>query len=504
MPEIPKADVASLIKVVQSTTLLNRQLSAICQLNGLTSSGVKASLQNRIVNHIQDVINRKDLTRFRQIEQSIRNTKAGHATTPASAAKPVTMNDYTTNGGLPAQSSRPYFGSNGINGVGTHGIAGHAIGYPGGSQLSLQFKHSPFYEIRRPVGPVRVCEAMNQHRNLVTVKIRASDHPTLQQCITDKSLRVMVFCAGDKNGIQDIAFPHQSEVKVNGGEVKANLRGLKNKPGSTRPVDITDALRFKPSNYENNVELIYALTTKPFYVAVYLCKTTSVQDLATRIQNGKKIPTASVIAEIRKEAADTDIVTTSQVLSLKCPLSCMRLAIPCRSYVCTHIQCFDATSYLQLQEQGPQWLCPICNKSATYDSLAVDEYVKDILANTSKDLEQVTIEPDAQWRVQSTTEDHAPYRGSQSAALDDDDDDLEISEISMVGARKFETPSRSVQSTATPTTRDSSSMPRGLGSVSGKRPAPQEIVDLTLDSDDDDAPPPRKKQHLSVPEPRYY
>lgn len=76
---------------------------------------------------------------------------------------------------------------------------------------------------------------------------------------------------------------------------------------------------------------------------------------------------------VSKMAADTDIVTTSQVLSLKCPLSYMRLQVPCRSHFCTHIQCFDATSYLQLQEQGPQWLCPICNKSATFESLAVDE-----------------------------------------------------------------------------------------------------------------------------------
>lgn len=70
----------------------------------------------------------------------------------------------------------------------------------------------------------------------------------------------MVFCAASKDGIQDIAFPHQSEIKVNGGEIKANLRGLKNKPGSTRPVDITHALRLRPPNYENSVELIYALT----------------------------------------------------------------------------------------------------------------------------------------------------------------------------------------------------------------------------------------------------
>lgn len=76
---------------------------------------------------------------------------------------------------------------------------------------------------------------------------------------------------------------------------------------------------------------------------------------------------------VNKKAQDPDVVATSQVLSLKCPLSYMRLDIPCRSLSCTHVQCFDATSYLQLQEQGPQWLCPICNKSAPYEQLAVDE-----------------------------------------------------------------------------------------------------------------------------------
>ena len=76
---------------------------------------------------------------------------------------------------------------------------------------------------------------------------------------------------------------------------------------------------------------------------------------------------------VNKKAQDPDVVATSQVLSLKCPLSYMRLVTPCRSLSCTHIQCFDATSYLQLQEQGPQWVCPICNKSAPFEQLAVDE-----------------------------------------------------------------------------------------------------------------------------------
>lgn len=102
---------------------------------------------------------------------------------------------------------------------------------------------------------------MSAHRNSVTVPLKLNDHPALQQCVSNKAYRVMVFCAGDSMGVQDIAFPHQSELRVNGGEVKANLRGLKNKPGSTRPVDITNALRLRP-NYTNNVDFTYALTTK--------------------------------------------------------------------------------------------------------------------------------------------------------------------------------------------------------------------------------------------------
>ncbi len=103
---------------------------------------------------------------------------------------------------------------------------------------------------------------MTQHRNTIHLSIRVAEHPNLANLGNDKSHRVMVFCAADNNSVQDIAFPHQSEFKVNGGEIKANLRGLKGKPGTTRPVDVTSSLRLKPSNYNNNIEFTYALTSK--------------------------------------------------------------------------------------------------------------------------------------------------------------------------------------------------------------------------------------------------
>jgi hypothetical protein len=103
---------------------------------------------------------------------------------------------------------------------------------------------------------------MTHHRHTVKIPLRPQDYPILSRVLQDPALKVMVFCAAEGHGRQDIAFPHQSEIKVNGGEVKANLRGLKNKPGSTRPVDITKELRLNLPAYSNTVEMTYALTSK--------------------------------------------------------------------------------------------------------------------------------------------------------------------------------------------------------------------------------------------------
>ncbi|KAI0542389.1 PINIT domain-containing protein [Xylaria digitata] len=370
----------------------------------------------------------------------------------------------------------------------------------------LQFKPSPFYSIISRIGDIKTCDVMTQHRNTIHLSIRVSEHSNLVSLGNDKSYRVMVFCAADNNSVQDISFPHQSEFKVNGGEVKANLRGLKGKPGTTRPVDITGSLRLKPPTYNNNVEFTYALTNKvkkhdpspaatKFYLAAYLCKMVLVDELVTKIR-GRKIAKNTVIQEMNRKANDPDVVATSTVLSLKCPLSYMRLRTPCRSVLCLHIQCFDADSYLQLQEQGPQWVCPICNQSAPFENLAVDEYVKDILESTTA--EQVTIEPNGVWSTQLTEAVPKKSRASNANTSIDVEDDISVvtdnPSYSSRATPHYATPIRSLMSGETPNSgsREPSGAPRSGGGT--KRPA-TEVIDLTLDSDEDDAPllrPPKK------------
>lgn len=264
---------------------------------------------------------------------------------------------------------------------------------------------------------------------------------------------------------------------------------------------------------------------------IYVVKTVSVGELTKELEAGKKISRESVISESKSnkkrplfstlticfwsvltKARDPDIIATSTVLSLKCPLSYSRINLPCRSILCRHIQCFDATSYLQLQEQGPTWLCPICSIPAPFENLAVDEYVpppptltfllliciryvRNILSNTSRSVDQVTIEPDGRWSQHSK----AGSPSNKGASFGSDDEELiEIKDTRTAAIKMVNTQMPSVVSSRTPpmSSREASaSVASTHASTSGKRPAAQ-VIDLTLSDDDDDPPvsrPPKRQ-----------
>lgn len=137
--------------------------------------------------------------------------------------------------------------------------------------------------------------------------------------------------------------------------------------------------------------------------------------------------------------------------------------------------------------------------------LILYRYVKDILTRTSKSQETVTIEPNGEWHLKNSDDNSQGQTNGNASCRDkyedDDDDDLVISEVNPVSARRIETPKNATPSISTPVTasRDSSyAGPRGIASTSAKRPMAA-IIDLTLSDDDDDDPsPPPKRQNTST------
>lgn len=105
------------------------------------------------------------------------------------------------------------------------------------------------------------------------------------------------------------------------------------------------------------------------------------------------------VKEKLNEDADSEIATTSLRVSLACPLGKMRMCTPCRASTCSHLQCFDASLFLQMNERKPTWNCPVCDKSALYDNLVIDGYFQEVL-NSNKllpDVNEIQLLQDGSW-----------------------------------------------------------------------------------------------------------
>jgi E3 SUMO-protein ligase PIAS1 len=360
-------DVAALI--ARSKVLVNPVLKKICKAEGRVQTGVKAQLQSRVIDIINTAAAAQDHDALQRLRYRLENN--GEAPPP--------------NGTITAPATFiPQYGSPTANGVppvmpgayGAHRSYGaRTLPAPGGPPRI--FKPSPFYDVLETIVGNIVLEASPQHRKTLPKTLQLSG-PLGDRMRQDPSLKLMLFSSGEDSSLSayqlhNIAFPQQFQVKINGDEVQANWKGLKNKPGSTRPADITDNVRKSPANYRNTMEITYALTQKKYTMHVYLVRKHGVGELAKRITERNVITKQAVLEELKRKANDPDIVVGSVNMGLKDPVSTMRISIPCRSTVCSHLQCFDAECFLQLQEQAPTWTCPICSKTVSYESLAVDQ-----------------------------------------------------------------------------------------------------------------------------------
>ncbi|KAI1521010.1 PINIT domain containing protein [Pyrenophora tritici-repentis] len=477
----------------RSKTLINNDLKKILKEEGSSQTGNKAALQARVIGLISNALAKSDAEQLRRLQYRVQHR--GEAPPPATSS-PVAP-PYT-------QPAPPIPNGYGMaNGYQANGAARPYLPY-GRDQPSVPpppmtfFKDSPFFVIRDLVLGGMTLEASPSHRNHLTKSLNLNEG-VCRRLKDESSMRLLLFSAIEQPLAPytrlDISFPSQIEVKVNEEEVKANYKGLKNKPGSTRPVDITDFVRTKIANQRNTVHITYALTQKArpekYNLFIYLVQKYSIDELTQRIKQRNVITRQSVLSEMLKKANDPDIEVGSSVMSLKDPISTLRIVTPCRSTVCTHNQCFDADSFLQLQEQAPTWTCPICNKTISYEALAVDQYVEEIL-NKARNTDQVTIKPSGEWSTEKEVKPRQNHHHHDDDDDDSEDDLVEIPDYRIQAIKSEAAPTPTSITTPPLPSREASTAPRS----GQKRTA--EVVDLTL-SDDDEPPRPTKKVAYTTP-----
>ncbi|CAG8614096.1 2755_t:CDS:10, partial [Ambispora leptoticha] len=281
---------------------------------------------------------------------------------------------------------------------------------------NIIFKNSPFYEVVERITPGKICHASNdKYRICVDFLLTHSHLNKINSKYNENSGKYQVrffSCAAPETThymsrsphVALVEFPTMCELYINGNQLQTSLRGLKNKPGTVQPRDITSFCNTIVKN-TNKIEFVYANTLKPYIVMVQIVKSISVASIVEGIKRNRLITKEAVLQKLQKEAEDSDLVATSSVISLKDPLCHLRINTPCRSVNCSHIQCFDIVYYFQMNEQTPTWTCPVCNNILdSWEEIALDGYFADILDKVPPDQETIVIEANGRWELTSTPE----------------------------------------------------------------------------------------------------
>ncbi|XP_042198876.1 E3 SUMO-protein ligase PIAS1 isoform X1 [Callorhinchus milii] len=212
------------------------------------------------------------------------------------------------------------------------------------------------------------------------------------------------FCLSETSCPQEDHFPPNLCVKVNGkpcnlpGYLPPTKNGVEPKRPS-RPINITSLVRLSTTVPNTIVVSWSAEIGRNYSMAVYLVKQLSSALLLQRLRaKGIRNPDHSraLIKEKLTADPDSEIATTSLRVSLLCPLGKMRLTIACRAITCSHLQCFDATLYIQMNEKKPTWVCPVCDKKAPYEYLIIDGLFMEIL-NCCTDCDEIQFKEDGAW-----------------------------------------------------------------------------------------------------------
>ncbi|XP_072395892.1 E3 SUMO-protein ligase PIAS2-like isoform X2 [Diabrotica undecimpunctata] len=291
----------------------------------------------------------------------------------------------------------------------------------------------------------------------------------------------MRFCLLETSCEQEDCFPPNVLVKVNNKLCPLPNPIPTNKPGvepkrPPRPVNITGMVKLSPT-VGNHISVSWATDfTRGYVISVSLVHKLSSMDLLQRLKSkgAKNVEyTRSIIKEKLSDDGD-EIATTSLRVSLMCPLGKMRMTTPCRPMTCMHLQCFDASLFLQMNERKPTWNCPVCDKPALYDNLCIDGYFTEVLNSPllPSSCNEIQLNKDGSWCVQTSEKPNAKVDKPTVIGLEDSVeiiDDLEIV---------------SSNTAAAPTSTTDKTEDTAKPEESRKR----DVVDLTFSSSDDEEP----------------
>ncbi|KAE9408145.1 hypothetical protein BT96DRAFT_954104 [Gymnopus androsaceus JB14] len=500
-----------------------------------SKSGKKQDIIDRIVHTIDSWKHANSVDKWlkaKQIFYQVRNSGTSVTNAYASSSSIGKLPGYTPPSAVLSTSSfiNSYSSRELVPPLGSSGSSS-SLKPPINSKPELRFKASPFFRVHETIAEVVECPESQSvgDRKQATLTFNLSQDQITKLKAVNSNYHLRLFCTSSTFYSPNsnfrtfpshcpIEFPSTCEVRVNTVQITASLKGLKKKPGTAPPPELDKYVEFVTST--NRVDMIYVNSQQPpqpkkYYLTLKLVESTSVVNLVDNLKRNHFESSEKIKNKMQANSLeDDDIVAGPQKMSLKCPLTLARIATPCRSSKCVHVQCFDATSWFSVNEQTTTWLCPVCEKTLEVSDLIIDGFSESILKDCPDSVDDVMVEADGEWHTSDNK------YGSPSWKLMHPPKTSNASMRKPASAARTPLPNGNPSSSSTGpngvrkpnieiTVLDSDDedegrvkrelSPSSFGNLSSasqsQSSVPQtlagDVIDLTIDSDDDEPPPPR-------------
>ncbi|CAI5438899.1 unnamed protein product [Caenorhabditis angaria] len=291
----------------------------------------------------------------------------------------------------------------------------------------------PFYDVTRTLlNPMELAAAQSSTQryttragfsfNLDMDNVAQIKYDSNNQKLPRYEVQLRFFNTSDLKDPQKDDFPLNVNVKLNGMMVNLPSVIPTNKPNTeakrpSKPVDMTQQCQKRAGVQQLSIE--WTCDKRSWAVGVYLVKRINTEILYNRlvedISKHRQIEVTRQEITRRLNGSDDDGIAMDQLkIGLLCPLVKIRMSCPARCSDCTHLQCFDLTSYLMMNEKRAVWNCPVCSNYAPYEKLIIDEYFKDVINKVDSNTTEVELKADGRFEMLKNEE-------SYDVSSDDDD-----------------------------------------------------------------------------------
>ncbi|XP_066917300.1 E3 SUMO-protein ligase PIAS2-like isoform X2 [Clytia hemisphaerica] len=328
------------------------------------------------------------------------------------------------------------------------------------------------------------------------------------------------FCLAEVSCVQEDLYPSRCKLSINGkgltlpGQPPPNAQNQEpRKPH--RPINITHICRLTPTQANQiHVQWMPSDMGQRWTATVHLVKVVQPETLIQQLKAKTERPPAHTLAFIKeklKQDPDSEIALTSLKVSLCCPIGRTRMTMPCRATNCKHLQCFDGSLYIQMNERKPSWVCPVCDQKAYYDQLFKDGMFMDIMEQ-SVHCDEIMFFEDGSWRSASEIEESSkplsqvvqtPARQTNGGTANSsaNDESSPPSPININTPPLIKQDDRPFHNTPPPKMPQLDRIPTENSEEPGDKGDDEEVEVICIDDSDDDdvAPPPSRSSHPPPP-----